>query len=74
MMQRKLLLAKLSSEWIKSKGGGKKAVAKQEEKNKLTAREQVDYLKDTDKPFIEVGGFVGMKCMKNMEAALQVEL
>src|SRR5688572_18839596 len=40
-------------------GGGKKAVAKQHEKNKLTPRERIDYLKDNDKPFIEIGAFAG---------------
>src|SRR5688572_25677299 len=40
-------------------GGGKKAVAKQKEKNKLTPRERIDYLIDKDKPFIEVGAFAG---------------
>ncbi|MDB5222212.1 MAG: Methylcrotonoyl-CoA carboxylase [Chitinophagaceae bacterium] len=40
-------------------GGGKKAIEKQREKNKLTARERIDYLKDADKPFIEIGTFAG---------------
>jgi 3-methylcrotonyl-CoA carboxylase beta subunit len=40
-------------------GGGKKAIAKQKEKNKLTARERVDYLRDADTPFIEIGAFAG---------------
>src|SRR5690348_3321320 len=40
-------------------GGGKKAVAKQKEKNKLTARERIAYLIDPDKPFIEIGAFAG---------------
>ena len=38
-------------------GGGKKAIAKQKEKNKLTARERIDYLIDKNKPFIEIGAF-----------------
>ncbi|MEO6328342.1 MAG: carboxyl transferase domain-containing protein [Ginsengibacter sp.] len=41
------------------KGGGKKAIEKQREKNKLTARERIDYLKDANKPFIEIGAFAG---------------
>ncbi|MBS1566631.1 MAG: acyl-CoA carboxylase subunit beta, partial [Bacteroidetes bacterium] len=40
-------------------GGGKKAIEKQREKNKLTARERIDYLLDKDKPFIEIGAFAG---------------
>jgi len=40
-------------------GGGKKAVQKQKEKNKLTARERIDYLIDKGKPFIEIGAFAG---------------
>ncbi|MEI6947260.1 carboxyl transferase domain-containing protein [Paraflavisolibacter sp. H34] len=40
-------------------GGGKKAVEKQKEKNKLTARERIDYLLDKDSPFIEIGAFAG---------------
>jgi acetyl-CoA carboxylase carboxyltransferase component len=40
-------------------GGGKKAIARQRERNKLTARERISYLCDTDKPFIEIGAFAG---------------
>jgi len=40
-------------------GGGKKAIQKQKEKNKLTARERIKYLCDADKPFIEIGAFAG---------------
>src|SRR5688572_13026900 len=40
-------------------GGGKKSIAKQKEKNKLFARERIDYLVDKDKPFIEIGQFAG---------------
>ena len=40
-------------------GGGKKAIEKQKEKNKLTARERIRYLCDADKPFIEIGTFAG---------------
>src|SRR5256885_15916202 len=36
-------------------GGGKKAAAKQKEKNKLTPRERIDYLVDKGKTFIEIG-------------------
>lgn len=40
-------------------GGGLKALAKQKEKNKLTARQRIAYLCDNDKPFIELGAFAG---------------
>jgi acetyl-CoA carboxylase carboxyltransferase component len=32
---------------------------KQKERNKLTARERINYLHDSDKPFIEIGAFAG---------------
>lgn len=40
-------------------GGGPKAIARQHERNKLTARERIDYLLDRDKPFLELGLFAG---------------
>src|SRR5205809_167239 len=40
-------------------GGGKKAIERQKEKNKLTPRERIDYLIDKKKPFIELGAFAG---------------
>lgn len=40
-------------------GGGKKAIAKQKEKNKLTARERIAYLLDKDTAFAEIGAFAG---------------
>ncbi len=40
-------------------GGGKKAVLKQKERNKLTARERIAYLIDEHHPFIEIGAFAG---------------
>ena len=42
-------------------GGGKKAIEKQRERNKLTARERIQYLLDADKPFIEIGAFAGFE-------------
>ena len=42
-----------------SLGGGKKKIEKQHAKGKLTARERIDYLKDTDASFLEIGAFVG---------------
>jgi 3-methylcrotonyl-CoA carboxylase beta subunit len=40
-------------------GGGKAAIDKQREKNKLTARERIRYLVDEGAPFIEIGAFAG---------------
>jgi len=40
-------------------GGGKKAIQKQREKNKLTARERINYLIDAGRSFIEIGAFAG---------------
>ena len=40
-------------------GGGKKAIDKQREKNKLTARERIHYLVDEGASFIELGAFAG---------------
>ena len=42
-------------------GGGQKSIDKQREKNKLTARERIEYLRDADKPFIEIGAFAGFE-------------
>ena len=38
-------------------GGGKKAIEKQREKNKLTPRERIAYLVDENTSFIEIGAF-----------------
>lgn len=40
-------------------GGGKKAIDKLREKNKLTPRERIDYLIDAGSSFIEIGAFAG---------------
>jgi 3-methylcrotonyl-CoA carboxylase beta subunit len=40
-------------------GGGKKAIEKQKERNKLTARERIAYLCDKEMPFVEIGAFAG---------------
>ncbi len=56
----KELLEEMNSRLRKiSEGGGKKAVAKQKEKNKLTARERISYLIDKDSVFMEIGAFAG---------------
>lgn len=41
------------------KGGGEKSIAKHKEKGKMTARERIDFLKDKDAPFFEIGLFAG---------------
>ncbi len=40
-------------------GGGKKAIDRQHRKNKLTARQRIDYLIDSGSAFIEIGAFAG---------------
>ncbi len=56
----KLLLSQLRQRVEKIyEGGGKKAIEKQHERNKLTARERIDYLRDKEKPFIEMGVLAG---------------
>lgn len=40
-------------------GGGRKAIEKQKEKNKLTARERIAYLIDAEETFFELGAFAG---------------
>jgi acetyl-CoA carboxylase carboxyltransferase component len=40
-------------------GGGRKKIEKQHAKGKLTARERIDYLKDKDANFLEIGAFAG---------------
>src|SRR5688572_10517599 len=40
-------------------GGGEKAIAKQHEKGKLSARERIAYLIDEGSEFLEVGAFAG---------------
>lgn len=45
-------------------GGGKKKIEKEHSKGKLTARERIDYLKDSDSDFLEIGAFAGDKMYK----------
>ena len=40
-------------------GGGQKKIDKQHKKGKMTARERVDFLKDKDATFFEIGAFAG---------------
>ncbi|MFT3933452.1 MAG: carboxyl transferase domain-containing protein [Chitinophagaceae bacterium] len=56
----KLLLSQLQQKFATvALGGGKKAIEKQREKKKLTARERIEYLCDANMPFIETGAFAG---------------
>src|SRR4051795_5468941 len=56
----KLQLSELMQYFEKIKlGGGKKSIDKQKEKNKLTARERIEYLCDKNKSFVEIGAFAG---------------
>jgi acetyl-CoA carboxylase carboxyltransferase component len=58
----KLALSFMQNQINKIKlGGGKKSIEKQREKNKLTARERLDYLIDKDSLFIELGTFAGFE-------------
>ncbi|MBT8265191.1 MAG: acyl-CoA carboxylase subunit beta [Bacteroidia bacterium] len=56
----KLLLSELHKRFAKVKlGGGQKRIEKHHAKGKLTARERIDYLLDSKKESIEIGGFAG---------------
>jgi acetyl-CoA carboxylase carboxyltransferase component len=58
----KLAVSRVRQYYEKIKlGGGNKSIDKQHEKNKLTARERIDYLVDVDKPFVEIGAFAGFE-------------
>ena len=59
-MKKAVSQVKILAEKIEE-GGGKKAIARQREKNKLTARERIQYLIDKEKPFIEIGLFAGFE-------------
>ena len=56
----KLLVSDLKRRFAKVKlGGGQKKIDKHHEKGKMTARERVDYLLDSNKKSIEIGAFAG---------------
>lgn len=56
----KLLLSNLIHRFAKVKlGGGEKRIEKLHAEGKMTARERIDYLLDTNVKSIEIGGFVG---------------
>ncbi|MFT3675302.1 MAG: carboxyl transferase domain-containing protein [Chitinophagaceae bacterium] len=44
-----------------AEGGGKKALARQHERQKLSPRERIEYLVDRDRPFLELGAFAGFE-------------
>ncbi|MDA8895993.1 acyl-CoA carboxylase subunit beta [Bacteroidia bacterium] len=52
------ILAKLKTIEL---GGGKKSAAKQKAKGKMLARERVEYLRDKDSPWVEIGAFAGFE-------------
>ena len=63
----KLLLSQLKERFETVKlGGGKKAIEKQREKNKLTARERIDYLIDKNRNFLEIGAFAGWEMYEEL--------
>ena len=50
----RLLISDMKRKYsIISLGGGKQKIAKQHQKGKLTARERINYLKDSDSKFFE---------------------
>lgn len=56
----RLLISEMKRKYATvSLGGGNKKIEKQHKKGKLTARERIEYLKDTDAKFLEIGAFVG---------------
>ena len=56
----KLKLSETKKQFEKIKlGGGKKAIEKQKEKNKLTPRERIEFLIDKGSNFIEIAPFAG---------------
>lgn len=56
----KQLIYQLNTKLKKVKlGGGEKKIESQHNKGKLTARERIDYLRDNDTAFVEVGAFAG---------------
>lgn len=54
----KQMVFEMKTKWKKvAEGGGAKNAAKQKEKGKMLARERIEYLIDSDKPFLEIGAF-----------------
>ncbi|MBO9636006.1 MAG: acyl-CoA carboxylase subunit beta, partial [Chitinophagaceae bacterium] len=62
----KLAVSQLRQRWEQvSLGGGKKAIEKQHERKKLTARERIDYLRDANTTFTEIGALCGWEMYKD---------
>ncbi len=58
--QYKQLLFKLNKRLEQIRlGGGEKKIESHHKKGKLTARERIDYLRDKDSKFLEIGAFAG---------------
>ena len=56
----RLLISEMKQKYSKIiLGGGTEKIAKQHKKGKLTARERIDYLKDKEADFFEIGSFAG---------------
>ena len=56
----RLLISDMKRKYTEIKlGGGKQKIEKQHAKGKLTARERIEYLKDEDASFLEIGSFAG---------------
>ncbi|MBD78323.1 MAG: methylcrotonoyl-CoA carboxylase [Crocinitomicaceae bacterium] len=56
----KQLISKMNRKFDKIElGGGQKRIDKQHDKGKMTARERIDFLRDSKSEFIEIGAFVG---------------
>ena len=61
----KLLLSDLRKRFVKVKlGGSQQRIDKHHEKGKMTARERIDYLLDTNSKSIEIGAFAGEEMYK----------
>lgn len=61
----KLRLAEINQLYTKiKKGGGEKALQKQRDQGKLTARERISYLLDDDNEAIEIAAFAGNEMYK----------
>ena len=62
----KLLISELKKRLVKVKlGGGQKRINKHHEKGKMTARERIDYLLDSNTKSIEIGAFAGDNMYKD---------
>ncbi len=63
----KLSLSQLNTRFQRlALGGGKKAIEKQHAKNKLFARERIEYLIDKESTFTEIGAFAGYEMYEEL--------